>query len=160
LTKLLAKLPPGRHVKGMVLITKPDAFADQLSPWLLGNTIGRIAIGRTAFGDFLIFRDLRQRAMELGLDDPEAHDIALLDIHYKQMRVVGSVDDFLNSFEASWLHDMLHADLYSKAKKRIGDFSDDECYGFVPALAVGGSAEATSVQRQRWDVHQDILRQW
>jgi hypothetical protein len=159
---LTSKLRPGRHAKGMALITEPGALDEEMTAWLMGNTDGRRSIGRTAFGDILVFRDLRARAKELGMPDADrACDVAMIDIHYKRMSMLGpSVGDFLESLDdPKWQRAFLRAELYAKAKKRLGDYRDDECFYFVPALALGGSEDAKSVERGKWLVHQALLLQ-
>ncbi len=56
LTWLLANLAPGRHADGMIQFALPGAHAAELEPWLMGRTEGRTSIGRTAFGELLVFR--------------------------------------------------------------------------------------------------------
>jgi hypothetical protein len=159
---LVSKLMPGRYAGGMIFITKFGAHDREMGPWLMGNVEGRRAIGRTAFGDIVIFRDLRGRAKELGLPRADAAcDVAMIDVHYKRMAVLAdSAEGFIASLDrADWQKAFLRADLYEKAKKRLADYADDECFCFALPLAMGGSEDAASIQRVNWTVHQDILRQ-
>ncbi len=160
--QLTKALPPGRHADGLLLITKPGALDDEMAGWLMGQTTGRRSIGRTAFGDIVVFRDLRERARQAGLPGADtACDISMIDIHDKQMAVLGdSVAAFLAAIDRhDWQEAFLRRSLYRDAKARIGNYTDDECFCFVPALALGGGGEADSVERASWRVHQDILRQ-
>ena len=160
--QLTKALPPGRHADGLLLVTKPGALDAEMAGWLMGQTAGRRSIGRTAFGDIVVFRDLRERARQAGLPDADtACDIAMVDIHDKQMAVLGdSVAAFLAAIDRhDWQEAFLRRSLYRDAKARIGNYTDDECFCFVPALALGGSGDAESVERANWRVHQDILRQ-
>jgi hypothetical protein len=160
--RLVDKLRPGRHAGGLLFLTTPGALDDVMSPWLMGRVEGRRSLGRTAFGDIVVFRDLRARAEELGLPEAEeACDVAMVDVHYKRMTVLGtSADDFLaNVDDEEFQRAFLRRDMYLAARKRIGDYSDEQCFYFVPALALGGSEDAGSVDRGDWRVHQEILRQ-
>lgn len=160
--RLLARLRPGPAANGLILVTKPGALDDEMSDWLLGNVQGRRSIGRTAFGELIIFRDLRARARELGSGDPETEgDVALIDIHYKKMTVLGtSVDAFLDGLEDRAFQDaFLRRDMFEQAAARLGPLRPTQCYGFVPALALGGSDSADSVERVDWRVHQALLLQ-
>jgi hypothetical protein len=160
--RLTSGLRPGRHADGLLLVTQPGALDAEMSGWLMGQTAGRRSIGRTAFGDFVVFRDLRDRAREAGQPDAEtACDIAMIDIHDKAMAVLAdSVEGLLAAIDRhDWQEAFLRRSLYRDAKPRIGDFADDECFGFVPALAIGGSGDAESVERMNWRVHQELLRQ-
>ncbi|HEY4175259.1 MAG TPA: T6SS immunity protein Tdi1 domain-containing protein [Kofleriaceae bacterium] len=159
---LTSKLTPGRHADGALLVTEPGADDDVMAPWLMGNVDGRRSLGRTAFGDIVIFRDLRARAHELGMADADkACDISMVDIHYKRMAMLASdPEQFISSLDdREWQDAFLRGELYRTAKDRIGDYTDDECFYFVPALALGGSDSADSVDRGNWRVHQSILLQ-
>lgn len=160
--RLVEKLKPGRHAGGMLLITEPGAFDRQMAAWLMGRTDGRRSLGRTAFGDIVVFRDLRARAKELGLPGAEAAcDVAMVDVHHKRMTMLAeSVDELLDRMNhVDWQRAFLRRDMYLEARKRIGDYGDDECYGFALALAMGGSEDAQSVRRFNWPVHLEILLQ-
>lgn len=160
--QLLERLRPGPAANGLVLITKPGALDDEMSDWLLGNVQGRRSIGRTAFGELLVFRDLRARARELGSGDAEREgDVALIDIHYKKMTVLGtSVDAFLEGLEDRAFQDaFLRRAMFEQAVARLGPLGPTQCYGFVPALALGGEDSADSLDRVDWRVHQALLLQ-
>ncbi|MGV3622143.1 MAG: T6SS immunity protein Tdi1 domain-containing protein [Archangium sp.] len=162
LGELTKKFPPGRYADGLIFFTSPGALDAPLSAWLMGRMEGRVSLGRTAFGEFIVFRDLRARALSNGDPQPElACDIAIVDIHTKQMKVpVHSVEEWARYLDdASWQRDFLRKELHDAVKGKLGAYGDDECYGFVPALALGGAEEPAYVQRQKWDVHQAILLQ-
>jgi len=145
-----------------LLITPPGALDDVLAPWLLGNVEGRHAVGRTAFGELLVFRDLRARAREAGLPDADqACDVALVDVHLQRMQVLAwSVEAFLERLaDPAFRREVLRSALVAGARKRMGPLADGECYAFVPALALGGSERLASVERLDWRVHQELLRQ-
>ncbi|MCA2981210.1 MAG: hypothetical protein INH37_23295, partial [Myxococcaceae bacterium] len=78
--RLVETLKPGRYARGLVFITEPGALDEEMTDWLMGNVEGRRSLGRTAFGELLVFRDLRARAAELGAGDPEREsDVVLVD---------------------------------------------------------------------------------
>ena len=162
LAVLTKKFKPGRYADGLVLFTKPGALDRELAPWLMNRMDGRVSLGRTAFGEFIVFRDLRERALLNGDVEPEfACDIAIVDIHTKQMKVpVHSVEEWAGFIDdANWQSDFFRKALHDKVKAKLGAYGDDECYGFVPALALGGAEEPAFVARQKWREHQAILLQ-
>lgn len=162
LTWLLANLKPGRHAGGLLQFSLPGAHAAELEPWLNGQTEGRTSIGRTAFGELLVFRDLRDKAASLGMPDADiACDVAAIDIHHKRMKILAtSAEEFVELLDdEEWQRAFLRLPLFTAAKERLGDWDQHECYGFVPALALGGAEHAASVQRVDWRVHQSILLQ-
>jgi hypothetical protein len=131
-----------------------------MGPWLLGNTAGRTTIGRTAFGEFVIFRDLSERARALGLPGAdEACDVSIIDVHYRRMTMIAdSAQSFVELLEdKSWQRAFLRRDLLDKVRKKLGELGDDELYAFVPALALGGAEEPKYVERCNWLVHQALL---
>ena len=54
---------------------------------------------------------------------------------------------------------ILRVALYDEAKERLGPPERDECYAFVPALALGGAETADSVQRVKIREHLGVLAQ-
>lgn len=162
LTWLIENLPQGRHAGGLLQISAPGRHARELEPWLMGRTAGRTSIGRTAFGELLVFRDLREHAASLGMEDAElACDVAAIDIHFKRMKVLSmSAEEFVELLDdAEWQNAFLRKPLYEAAKARLGEWGPNECYGFVPALSLGGSETADSIDRVDWNVHQALLFQ-
>ena len=162
LTWLLANLKPGRHAGGLLQFAPPGVHAAELEPWLMGKTEGRTSIGRTAFGELLVFRDLRDHAASLGMEDADiACDVAAIDIHFKRMKILAtSAEEFVQLLDdEEWQRAFLRLPIFTAAKARLGDWDQHECYGFVPALALGGAEHAASVQRVDWRVHQSILLQ-
>jgi hypothetical protein len=162
LTWLLQNLPPGRYAGGLLQISPLGTHARELEPWLMGRTAGRFSIGRTAFGEPLVFRDLREHAASLGMEDAElACDVAAIDIHFKRMKVLStSAEEFVQLLDdPEWQQAFLRKPMFDAVKARLGDWGADECYCFVPALALGGSESAESVERVNWAVHQSLLLQ-
>lgn len=160
--QLASTLTPGRHAGGLILATPFGALDEEMGAWLMGNTAGRRSLGRGAFGEILVFRDLRARAADLGLPSAAiACDVVSIDIHHKKMTMLGdSVATFLEGLDdPAFRRAFLREELYEAAKSRIGDYGDDECFFFVPGLALGGSEVASSVERGDWRVHQAILLQ-
>ena len=77
------------------------------------------------------------------------------------MTVLGtSVDAFLEGLDdRDFQEAFLRLSLFDEVKQRLGACKPNECYGFVPALALGGSEEPDTVQRLDWQVHQSLLLQ-
>lgn len=51
------------------------------------------------------------------------------------------------------------ADLFSPALRRLGQLKHDDMYGFVPALALGGSAALTHLKKVKAVEHSVLLAQ-
>lgn len=87
--------------------------------------------------------------------------MAAIDIHFKRMKVLSmSAEEFVQVLDdAEWQNAFLRKPLFDAVKARLGEWAPDECYCFVPALALGGSEQAASVDRVNWNVHQALLLQ-
>jgi hypothetical protein len=162
LAGLLEQLPPGRYAGGTIIVTRPDAHHGEMSRWLTGKADGRVALGRTAFGDILVFRDLRARAAAEGLEGAdEACDVAMIEISFRKMTVLAwSPEQFVAQLDDRKFQDaFLRRRLYTKVKATLGDFADDEVYAFEPMLPRGGCEDADSVERSNWSVYENLLFQ-
>ncbi|KGS15832.1 MULTISPECIES: GAD-like domain-containing protein [Pseudomonas syringae group] len=51
------------------------------------------------------------------------------------------------------------ADLFEPALEKLGELDSDEMYGFVPAIALGGSMELKNLQKVKVFEHLDLLSQ-
>ena len=162
LAPLLEKLPPGRYAGGTIIVTRPDAHHGEMSRGLTGKTDGRTALGRTAFGDILVFRDLRARAAAEGLEGAdEACDVAMIEISFRKITVLAwSGEQFITLLDDRKFQDaFLRRRLYAKVKASLGDFADDEVYAFEPTLPMGGTEDADYVERSNWSVYENLLFQ-
>jgi hypothetical protein len=86
----------------------------------------------------------------------------LLDLHYKTSRPAYATDlaDFFDRVATmdDWVDEELRPEQFVDAREEHGDLGEDECYYFVPALALGGSEEGP-FDKGQWAVHADLLRQ-
>jgi hypothetical protein len=154
----------GSFGNGFITFFDPRDAETMLARWLLLEHPDptRVPIARTAFGDLIYFRDLRQRAVANGLnaDWKNGSDVVFLSIHYRGSAVITwSMDDFFTKDLKAFLQENPRAfhNLYQTVNQR--PLSPGECFYFVPALALGGEATGKSVGRGDCRVHQDILLQ-
>ncbi|MER7672745.1 T6SS immunity protein Tdi1 domain-containing protein [Kitasatospora sp. NPDC096128] len=160
----LAALGPGTHFDGFLHLVAPDLLDETLAEWLGGFNPSRTPFARTALGDIIYVRDLRERARALGLDDAEAeaaHDVSVLDVRFKRTSVLGfTFGDFASRLsDPTWPAAELRKDLYDAAVGRLGQPGFDEIFTFVPALAAGGSQDPGTLERNQADVALSILLQ-
>jgi hypothetical protein len=164
LIELWEKLGWGRFGDGFLLLTDPKKLAPTVDQWLGGKNPSRIPLGRTGLGDLLYFRDLRERAKMLGMTGKEAEeacDISVVNVRYKRAGVLAtSVAEFVKLLASEeFLDEELGKNLFDEALPRLGAPSAKEIYGFVPALAMGGSEDADSLDKVNAEVHLEILFQ-
>ena len=160
----IAGLPTGHTLDGLLHIVTPELLDEPLAQWLGGVDQSRTPFARTAFGDMIYVRDLRERARSLGLDAETArtaHDVSMVDVRYKRTKLLGtSVGSFLAKLAVpEWVASELDKGLYDAAVDRLGPPAFEEIYAFVPALALGGAENPDNLQRQRADVALNILFQ-
>ncbi|MFI6964353.1 T6SS immunity protein Tdi1 domain-containing protein [Streptomyces sp. NPDC050255] len=162
--RALASLQPGGSADGFLHIVTPDLLDDTLAEWLGGFDPSRTPFARTALGDILYVRDLREKARALGLDAETtqmAHDVSLLDVRYKETRVLDTSFDAFTSglLDPAWLASALRKDLYDGAVERLGRPEFDEIFALAPALGLGGSENPDTLERANADVALSILLQ-
>ena len=160
----LATHGTGDFADGFLRFLPPDALDDTLAEWLGDFQPWRVPFARTALGDLLYIRDLRERAAALGLDDDEvnaAYDVSMVDVRYKKVSVLAfSFAEFTEGIaDEEFLAEELRKDLYDAAVGRLGRPDPDEIYVFVPALAFGGSEDPANLERANADVALSILLQ-
>ncbi len=132
---------------GLLRFTDPRQFAGILEEWLDPKPKAAHVFLRTAFADLYFW------------DEGFAY---ALDVQYGR---VSQITDKIELFYDHALCDervierSLRRGLYQQAVGRLGPPAEDECYAFVPALALGGPGTAESLQKVKIREHLDILRQ-
>jgi hypothetical protein len=131
---------------GFLWTTDPAEYVDVMSDWL-PSVDGIHALLRTAFGGIVYWDGTDMHYLDVLLGDtsllPRRADI-LFD---------GTLcdDDYLN--------DVLRLDLFQQARPKLGKLTRDECYGFLPPLALGGPGTLDTLSRVDLSVHLALLAQ-
>jgi hypothetical protein len=135
----------GYH-KGFLWTVDPSAYSDILSDWI-PSTDGVYAMFRSAFGSIIYW------------DGSEAHclDVLLGDVSPVPARMDILVDGVL--CDDSYLKDVLRLDVFEVVQPRLGQLTKEECYGFMPPMAMGGPGSPETVQRLDLEVHLALLAQ-
>jgi hypothetical protein len=130
---------------GMFWFVDPDEYYEVLEEW---KVVEHIVFARNGFGDLFLWT---------------ANGLSILNVHLGDIYSIGSsrLDNFLNKLliRESIINDLLYGKLYDKVVKKLGRIAPDECYTFVPALALGGSGTVDSVQRVKLKEQLSILAQ-
>jgi len=66
---------------------------------------------------------------------------------------------FSMSDESLDFDDLAGIPLFSRAQKKLGKLNIGECYGFVPALDLGGESSTNNLKRERAPEHLSIIAQ-
>ncbi|MCL2716574.1 MAG: hypothetical protein FWD68_18920 [Alphaproteobacteria bacterium] len=152
----------GSFGNGFLVLLDPEEYQSALARWLplKQPDPSRIPFARTAFGDLIYFRDLRQRARTQGLpgDWESASDVAFLSIHYRSNAVI---THSMKGFFAQDLNTFLKArkqSLYELFRTMNPQpLARNQCFYFVPALVLGGTAGKDSISSGNCLVHHEIL---
>jgi hypothetical protein len=131
---------------GLIWLADPDQLKATVMEWL-GAESNAIPFARSAFGHIFLW------------DQECAH---MLDPQY------GTIGKFVNKIEVvfnyvlrskQYLDDVLDIKLFRKASKKLGQLEYDECYGFEPAIALGGPGTLDTLRKVKLLEHLSILAQ-
>jgi hypothetical protein len=133
---------------GLFWLVNPLDFDDILKDWLGAHFETAIALARTAFGDVLFWFDEK---------------VYYLDVLYGRVTLtVPKHIEILFEYvlcKDSYLDDVIGRKVFQEALPNLGIPAYDECYAFVPALALGGSYAAENLKKVKLREHLAILRQ-
>jgi hypothetical protein len=130
---------------GLIWVVNPDSMMDLLEDWIEDVVNPPVPIARTAFADLFLW----------GQDG--AH---FLNVHFGRItRVSNSLEQFFNEFlcDEKNINGILRFKLFEEVFSRLGTLAATECYAFVPALALGGSASPETVQKVSMREHLGLL---
>jgi|SRR5271165_5695213 len=131
---------------GLFWTVDPDEVTPLIADWS-NLPDGSRVFARDAFANlFLLVGDEVQR----------------LDVHRDVLDLVSLTTEFffdMKIFNPQFVTDFLEGKHFRAARRRLGDLALGECYAFVPALALGGSGDASSLKKVRFLEHLAILAQ-
>jgi hypothetical protein len=131
---------------GFFWTVDPSDFTETLEDWSIPSA-GSSVFARTAFGNLFYWN---------------AGWAYSLDVHTRQVdRLVDRIEivfDYL--FCSTDYCDVLNYPLYRAAVARLGQPLYDECFAFVPALALGGGGEIETIQKVKVKEHLSLLAQF
>ena len=141
---------------GFFSLCNPDTFNPILSlfmPELKGLNV----FMRTAFGG-MIFMDTKPLQL-----DPAKEGWKKVNYYDPIFRQIIPLGDDLQMVLDYWLTTdslcaaYLHSTLYVQVRKRLDMPKKDECYGFVPALALGGDMNPDQLEIAKLKEHMTLL---
>ncbi|KVE85539.1 DUF1851 domain-containing protein [Burkholderia cepacia] len=152
------------YAKGLLWTVDPDEWEDELDAWL-GETefMERDAyyvIARTAFGELILWGERTGQSLKIitpyGMIFP-SFDESKFERRGPDM----AIQLFFStcSKDAFDLLDIDKAPLFDRALEKLGPVDHTTMYGFVPALALGGTPALERLQKLDAHVHLDILSQ-
>ncbi len=131
---------------GLLWVTDPTDFEHVLEEWM-DISKAPLVFARTAWGGLYFWEDGMAKVLHVwtGKVVKMTSEISLL---------------FESSFTTeSYLEKALAASLFRDILKRLGPLGPDECYGFVPAIQLGGELQQASAHKVKLKEHLSILSQ-
>jgi len=132
------------YANRFIWITNPSELDGCVKLWL-GKNSKHLAIARTGFGHLFLWN---------------GNSVELLHIHYGgTSEIAPEIELLFNSSLCSdrYLDSGLDRKIFLKAQKKLGPLENDECFGYVPAIALGGSGKLDSISKVKLIPHLLIL---
>src|SRR5262245_48397823 len=130
---------------GFIWIVDPAELVAPVKEWL--GTSSVYAFARSAFAHLFLWDQEGAHML-----DPQLGSIA---------KLINRIDLVFNStlVSKSYLQNVLDQTLFRKALKKLGPIEYDECYGFEPAIALGGPGTLETLKKVKLREHLSILAQ-
>lgn len=131
------------YADGLFWTVNPDEYTSIANEWLhCPDPV--IPFARTAFGDLIVWFIISNQIF-----------IDLINVRYQTFDVLGENVDYV--FE-NILNDYdLESEQFTDAFQKLGSLKADECYGYVPILALGGTESVDNLKIVKLKEHIDIL---
>lgn len=156
----------GSFGNGFLHFYHPSDYAETLAEWLGSKSVlpDKVPFARTAFGDLIYFRDLRENARRSGLPTifDLASDIGFLSVHRRRTEVIAyKMQDFFDTELSAYLKrsELPMYTLYHDLRRTRPKPSSNTCYFFVPALMLGGKPDLAHIESGDCQVHLNLLHQ-
>lgn len=134
------------YINGLFIMLNPVDFEEEKRMWI-GDNSDDIIFARDAFGDLIVYSN---------------HGVELIFVQYgKRLRASESLLMFFefNLLYKDFIENSLDGKFYKKVVKKLGVPDIDECFGFFPALALGGTGTLDTVKKVKVKEHLSLLRQ-
>lgn len=150
--------------KGLFWMTEPDDYSEVLNAWLHGTEFyGKdryYVIGRSAFGELFIWGTKTGPSLTIV-----SNNAMILPSDKSDQIGDGRADSMLSNWFASTRRSSLDEDgddgrpMFERALKALGPLAEDEMYGFVPALVMGGPGRLDHLKKVKVVEHLMFLAQ-
>jgi hypothetical protein len=133
---------------GLFWTVDPARYDDVLADWLEPAAAPSAhAFLRTALGGVFFWN-----GEDIQYLDPIECDVSMC---------VDRMDTFFDEqlCNSRYLENVVRVDLFKKALPKLGKLAKDECYGFLPPLAMGGPGTLETLKRVKLREHLALLAQ-
>lgn len=131
---------------GYIRVINPDDYQEMLNDAYFRGNIS-VPIFITAFGDIITIE--------------EGEYIGLVRLKNRNFNIVAkSIKRFLQNINDEYFQSKyLELSQYEKAVNRLGELEEDECFGYVPLLGLGGSEKVENLQKVKIKEHIELITQ-
>lgn len=136
----------GTLFNGYLRIINPKEYQELLNETYARGKVS-IPIMTTAFGDFITIED----GQYVGIVKYKNGDFLILAKNFKRFMQNLMDDYFIDKY--------LDIAKYEEALMLLGRVSSDECYGYMPLLALGGKDSVNNLQKVRLKEHIELITQ-
>ncbi len=131
---------------GYLRVINPEEYQVLLTETYFRGKVS-IPIMTTAFGDIITL----EKGEYIGI------------VRYKNGNFIIAVDGFdlfiQNLTDDYFVKKYLQIPQYEEAVKRLGKLEQDECFGYVPLLGLGGSEKVENLNKVNTKVHIELITQ-
>lgn len=134
----------GTFMNGYLKIINPDDYADLLNDsYFRADTA--IPVLATAFGDIITWE--------------KDEFVGIVEYRYGRSRImISDFDLFLMLLkDDSFIKDFFQMDMYKQAYDKLGSLNYNECYGYVPLLALGGTENVSNLRKAALKEHIAVI---
>lgn len=138
---------------GFFWIVNPNDYKEIISLYKIDSSKLHVVL-RTAFGGFIYFN-------EDGNNNPEKKYNYICPIYNQVSYFTNRLSAVMNGWLTSEdiYAPLMFSNLYEQARKKLPIPAPDECYGFVPAIALGGDFDADNIKIVKMKEHLSMLSQ-
>ena len=137
----------GNFMNGYLKMVDPSSFGDFMRSSYTPSFEPTTVFAVTAFGDILIWEGEFVNQINYRRGTEKTHGT--------------KIQNLFNIFLGKWdtVEKAFDAKNYLAAVERLGEPAFDECFAYVPALALGGSEKVENIQKVKLREHLLILSQ-
>lgn len=141
----------GMFMNGYLRFVNPADFQEVADECIENIGYQSIPIAVSAFGDLFVWER-----------DGDGY-VNFFDLRHSKSEIIGTLKGLDLLFnkkltdESIWTR--LHAEQYSEAASKLGVPGFDQCFGYVPLLALGGSESVNNLQLVDVQTHMAIMAQ-
>ena len=146
LTKIWEGYGFGRLIGGYLKIINPEDYQELLNETYFRGNIS-VPILTTAFGDIVTLEEGQYIGM---VKYKNGNFVMLAKIFKRFMQNLG--DDY-------FLEKYFQVPQYTEAVNKLGKLEQDECFGYVPLLGLGGSEKVDNLNKVKIREHIELISQ-